>query len=204
MPYSTQFHFVVPSPGSVVISTANSRVPVGALDHCSASVEAAPSQVYAAGNAPPFGTVALATVNSVLVPPALGFTVTADDSPPAPLALLADTVHVYVVSFASPVTVIGLPLLMPFFDTPAATQVAVYDKIADPPFEAGAVNAMFAVRLPGVATTLLGAPGTVMVTIGVLTVALSLPQAVTTVAVTTHHVRAARTVRMRMLWGVGW
>jgi len=36
---------VDPSPGSVDISNANSRVPVGAFDHDSAIVEPVPSQV---------------------------------------------------------------------------------------------------------------------------------------------------------------
>jgi len=38
MPYSTQFHFVVPSPGRAVITSANSRVPAGAFDQDSAMV----------------------------------------------------------------------------------------------------------------------------------------------------------------------
>ena len=45
MPYKTQFHLVVPSPGSVVIKSAYSFVPAGAFDHASAGVEPVPSQV---------------------------------------------------------------------------------------------------------------------------------------------------------------
>ena len=196
IPYSTQFHLVVPSPGNVVMRIANSVVPVGALAHCSASVEAAPSQVYAAGSAPPLATTVLATVNSVLVPPALGFTVTTDDAAPVPCALFAVTRHVYVVSFVSPVTVIGLLVLMPVFATPFAVHVAVYAKIVDPPFDVGTANVMFALRLPGVATTPLGAPGTVSVTAGVVTGVLSpLPQAVNAVAATQLTIRAIRAVR---------
>ena len=45
MPYSTQLYFVLPSPGRVVINSANSVVPDGAFTHDNAGVDAVPSQV---------------------------------------------------------------------------------------------------------------------------------------------------------------
>lgn len=59
MPYNTQFHLVVPSPGNVVIIRANSSVPEGAPDQDSAGEDPVPSQVYSAGNLPPSTTASL-------------------------------------------------------------------------------------------------------------------------------------------------
>ena len=56
MLYNTQFHFVVPSPGSVVIISANSLVPSGAFDQDNAGEDPVPSQVYSAGSVPPTPT----------------------------------------------------------------------------------------------------------------------------------------------------
>ena len=62
MRYKTQFHFVVPSPGSVVIKTANSRVPAGVPVQASGTVEPCPSHVYATGKVPPLTPAALVSV----------------------------------------------------------------------------------------------------------------------------------------------
>jgi hypothetical protein len=83
----------------------------------------------------------------------------AADAGPVPIALVAVTVKVYVVPFVKPVTVIGL-------DAPVAVmlpglEVTVYEVIALPPFEAGAVKLTVAWALPAVAVPIVGAPGTV-------------------------------------------
>jgi hypothetical protein len=57
----------VPSPGSVVIINANSRVPDGAFDQDNAMEVPAPSQVCSAGSVPPSEAAGLV---SVKVPPA--------------------------------------------------------------------------------------------------------------------------------------
>ena len=51
--------------------------------------------------------------------------------------------------FVSPVTVIGLPVLLPVF--PPGLAVAVYEVMALPPFEAGGVNDTVACVFPGTA-----------------------------------------------------
>ena len=60
---------------------------------------------------------------------------------------------------ASPLNVMGeaTPLAM----TPGGDEVTVYEVIGDPPLETGAVNETVACALPGVATPMMGAPGTV-------------------------------------------
>ena len=57
-------------------------------------------------------------------------------------------------------TVIGLDVPVPVTVTLPAMQLTVYCVIADPPLFAGAVNAIEAEALPGVATPMVGAPGT--------------------------------------------
>ncbi len=132
-----------------------------------------PSHVYVDGKLPPFATVALANVNTVPLPPALGFTTTLADAAPIPCALLAATVHAYDVSLTNPVTVIGLRVPTPVFASPAAAHVAVYARIVDPPVDDGTVNAMLAVVLPAVAVTLVSVPGTVTLGVtGVVVVSL--------------------------------
>ena len=81
------------------------------------------------------------------------------DAGPWPAELVAFTVNVYDVPFVRPVTVIG-------DDEPEAVidpgdDVTVYEVIALPPFEAGAVNDTVACPLPAEADTDVGAPGTV-------------------------------------------
>ena len=63
----------------------------------------------------------------------------------------------------SPVTEIGLAVLLPVIDDEPATQVAVYAVIAAPPLLVGAVKAMLAEALPAVAVPIVGAPATVLV-----------------------------------------
>ena len=55
----------------------------------------------------------------------------------------------------------GLIGLLPVFVSAPAMHVAMNPVTDDPPFDAGAVNAMVALVLPDVATGLVGAPGTV-------------------------------------------
>ena len=59
----------------------------------------------------------------------------------------------------SPVTVIGLA--DPVAVLPPGLEVTVYDVIALPPFEAGAVKLTVACALPATADTFVGVPGTV-------------------------------------------
>ena len=61
--------------------------------------------------------------------------------------------------FVSPVTVIGLEA--PVAVMPPGLEVAVYDVIALPPSETGAVKLISACALPAVAVPIVGAPGTV-------------------------------------------
>jgi hypothetical protein len=83
----------------------------------------------------------------------------AADAGPGPTALVAVTVKVYDVPFVRPDTVIGLavpvPVILP------GVEVTVYKVIAVPPFDAGAVKLTVASKLPAVAATPVGAPGTV-------------------------------------------
>jgi hypothetical protein len=62
-----------------------------------------------------------------------------------------------------PDTVIGLAVPVPVLEDPDAVQVAVYEVIVAPPFEAGAVKAIDALPSPAVAVPMVGAPGTVVV-----------------------------------------
>ena len=59
----------------------------------------------------------------------------------------------------SPVSVADVPATVAV--APAGDDVTVYEVIALPPFEAGAVHATVADALPAVAETAVGAPGTV-------------------------------------------
>ncbi len=60
----------------------------------------------------------------------------------------------------SAMTSTGLIGLLPVFVSVPAMHVARNPVIAEPPFDAGALNAILALVLPGVATGLVGAPGT--------------------------------------------
>ncbi len=81
------------------------------------------------------------------------------DAGPVPAELVAVTVKVYVVLLVSPFTVMGLDGLAAVM--PLGLDVTVYDVIALPPFEAGAVKLTLACALPATAVTPVGAPGTV-------------------------------------------
>jgi hypothetical protein len=74
------------------------------------------------------------------------------------LAFVAITVKVYAVPLVSPVTIIGLavpvPVILP------GVEVTVYPVIPEPPD--GAVKVSVAWAFPAVATTLVGAPNTVV------------------------------------------
>ena len=58
----------------------------------------------------------------------------------------------------SPVTRMGDP--EPLTAIPPGEEVAVYEVIGEPPFEAGGVNATDACALPPVAVPMVGVPGT--------------------------------------------
>jgi len=81
----------------------------------------------------------------------------AADAGPVPIALVAFTLNVYAVPFVSPDTVIGLDAAEPV--NPPGLDVVVYEVIALPPFDAGAVKLTIAEALPATALTLCGAPG---------------------------------------------
>ncbi len=59
-----------------------------------------------------------------------------------------------------PLTTTGLAAPVPALVAPAPVQVALYAVMADPPLELGALNAMLALPSEAVATTEVGAPGT--------------------------------------------
>ncbi len=63
--------------------------------------------------------------------------------------------------FVSPITSTGLIGLLPVFVSVPAMHAAINPVIDEPPFDAGALNAMLALVFPEVATGLVGAPGTV-------------------------------------------
>jgi hypothetical protein len=84
---------------------------------------------------------------------------------PVPTAFVAVTVNVYLTPFVKPVTVNGLAA--PVAVSPPGDAVTVYEVIADPPFDAGALNVTVAWPFPAVAAPALGAPGTVGGTDGV-------------------------------------
>jgi hypothetical protein len=75
---------------------------------------------------------------------------------PVPMALVARTVHVYVVPLARPVTVMGDEA--PLADPPGL-QLTEYPVIGEPPLDAGAVKVTVASPLPAVAVPIVGAPG---------------------------------------------
>ena len=79
----------------------------------------------------------------------------ADDGP-VPSALVAETEQLYGVPLVSPFTEIGDALPV----AEVAPQVAVYSVIGDPPVVVGAVKDTTARASPGVADTIVGAPGT--------------------------------------------
>ena len=78
-----------------------------------------------------------------------------------PTELVATTVKVYAVLFVKPVTFIGEE--PPDTVTPPGLDVTVYPVITLPPLFVGATNATLAEAFPAVATTPVGAPGTVIV-----------------------------------------
>jgi hypothetical protein len=89
MPYSTQFHLVVPSPGSVVINSANSLVPAGAFVQESCGEEPVPSHVSPRPSALP--AVPAALVNAKLEVGAAGVAETLVDAAPVPAEFVAVT-----------------------------------------------------------------------------------------------------------------
>jgi hypothetical protein len=82
----------------------------------------------------------------------------ADDAGPVPTAFDANTVNVYAVPFARPVTVHGDVAQVPVCPP---DDVAVYDVMVEPPLLAGGVKVTVACALPAVAVPIVGAPGTV-------------------------------------------
>ena len=115
-----------------------------------------------------------------------GFTETSPDAGPAPMAFAARTLHAYVTPFVMPVTVMGLVVPLAWaVVAPVAVQTAAYVVIAEPPFDAGAVNAICACVFPAVAAPIVGAPGIVAGVTVALADAVELPRAF--VAITLHE-----------------
>ena len=82
-----------------------------------------------------------------------------EDGVPAPTTLFAVRLNLYSIFFRL-LTVIGLDALVTV--TPAGeTEVNVYDVTGIPPFDTGALKAIVVLSMPGVAVTLVGAPGAI-------------------------------------------
>jgi hypothetical protein len=88
-----------------------------------------------------------------------------DDAALVPALLVAVTVKVYAWPLVSPVTTIGLPLLLAV--RLPGDEVTVYDVIAAPPFDTGGVKVITAKPLPAVALIPVGAPGATATKVGV-------------------------------------
>jgi hypothetical protein len=150
--------------------------------------------VKSAGKVPPATNAPLDIVNVPAVPP-VGVTFTAAEAAPVPTEFVAVTEQEWLAPLTRPVTVIGLAAALAVRVVPEAVQDAVYDVIAAPPFDAGAMNAITAEALPAVALTDVGAPGTVAEgvggTVGVLPPPPPPPQAVSKSAKTGYG-RATR------------
>lgn len=78
---------------------------------------------------------------------------------PVPTAFVAVTANEYTVPFVNPVTVNGLDAPVAVF--PPGLEVTVYEVIARPPFEAGAVKLTVAAEFPATAAPTVGTPGRV-------------------------------------------
>ena len=102
---------------------------------------------------------------NVIVCAALGVTLfdAADAEPVSAALFVAVIVNVYATPLVSPVTVTGLPALVPV--APPGFAVAVYCVIAAPPFEDGAVKLMLACVSPAVAVPMVGVPGATALTV---------------------------------------
>ena len=87
----------------------------------------------------------------------------AADAEPVPAELVAVTVNVYATPLVSPVTVTGL--LAPVPVSPPGFDVTVYPVMLAPPLDTGAVNVMPAWVSPAVAVPMVGAPGTMALTV---------------------------------------
>jgi hypothetical protein len=81
------------------------------------------------------------------------------DDTPVPIALVAVTVKVYVVPFVRPVMSNEVEVVVAV--CPPTLAVTVYSVMAEPPFDAGADQAIVALVSPMVAATFVGASGTV-------------------------------------------
>jgi hypothetical protein len=83
----------------------------------------------------------------------------AADAGPVPDQFVAVTVNVYAVPFVKPLTVAVVLPPETVAVKPPGEDVALYDVIAAPPLDAGAVQLTDACPLPAVAVTFVGAPG---------------------------------------------
>ena len=112
----------------------------------------------------------------------------ATDSLDEPAIFVATTVKVYAVPLANPVTVHDVAVVVVHESAPG-DEVTVYPVIGDPPFDTGAFQVTVASAFPGVALTLVGAPGIVR---GVMDVdstdAGELPAAFTAITVKVYAV----------------
>jgi len=84
----------------------------------------------------------------------------ADEGRLVPATLVAVTVNVYAAPLVRPPTVIVVHGAMHVPVNPPGKDVAVYEMMAEPPLEAGALNVTVAWVLPAVAAPIVGAPGT--------------------------------------------
>jgi hypothetical protein len=107
-----------------------------------------------------------------------GVTSTLADAEPVPTAFVAVTLHEYCTPLVRFMTVMGLaePLTVRVV-CPVAPHVTVYDAIAEPPFDAGAVKAIVACPLPAVAVPIVGASGACAGVTFALADAMELPRA---------------------------
>jgi len=88
----------------------------------------------------------------------------------------------YVVPFVSPVIVIGLAVPVVVIAEPlGGVAVTVYEVIALPPFDEGAVKDTVARALPALAVTFCGAPGGAATTVTVTVYVCVVPSAAVTV-----------------------
>jgi hypothetical protein len=115
----------------------------GAVNEIVASPFPATAMIFVGASGTVAGVIVLLVPDEILVP----------------FAFVAVTVNVYAVPFESPVIVIGED--PPVAVNPPTLEVTVYPVIIEPPFDTGAVNEIVACPLPLIATTPVGASGTV-------------------------------------------
>ena len=122
------------------------------------------------------------------------------DAALVPAALVAVTEEVYDVPFASPVTAALVPVTAKLADGAAGVTITVYAVIALPPLLAGTVQLTAADPTPAVATTPVGASGTVIgVTAADAWDAGPVPAAFTAATVNVYEVPFVRPVTVALV-----